>query len=194
DKDYGYLTSCPTNTGTGLRASFMIHLPMLEKTGHIKNVLNTVTKFGVTLRGIHGEGTEPLGHIFQVSNQVTMGKPETEIIGALKNVTAQIMQSENELRRKFFKEKKLDMVDRIYRSYGTLKHARTMSGKEAMELLSSVRLGYMLKILDEPKPNLTIYQIMMNIQRGSLIVAAKKDLTDLERDTARADYLRGVFS
>ncbi|MCL2461886.1 MAG: ATP--guanido phosphotransferase, partial [Defluviitaleaceae bacterium] len=100
EKDYGYLTSCPTNTGTGMRASYMAHLPLMERTGHLRNVLPSITKFGYTLRGIYGEGTEPLGSIYQISNQVTLGKSEEEIIKGLRNVAGQMVDIENRLRER----------------------------------------------------------------------------------------------
>ena len=193
DKDYGFLTACPTNTGTGLRASFMVHLPMLEKTGQLRNLLAAVSKFGMTLRGIYGEGTEPMGHIFQISNQVTLGKSEPEILNALKKITAQVIENENFLREKVLSEKRLEMEDEIYRAYGTLAYARKLSSKEAMERLSAVRLGYMSGVLTLPKPDITLYQVMMDIQPGGLQARSGRDMDDGERDVYRATYLREIF-
>ncbi|MDR1540008.1 MAG: protein arginine kinase [Clostridiales bacterium] len=193
DKDYGYLTSCPTNTGTGLRASFMVHLPMLERTGQFKSVLTAVSKFGMTIRGIYGEGSEPMGHIFQISNQITMGKSEEDIISSLKRITSQVIESETRFQEKALSERRISTADRIYRSFGTLRYARSLSGKEAMEHLSSIRMGYMMKILDAPKPDLTLYQIMMDIQPGNLQLIKGRELNEIERDIARAEYLRGIF-
>jgi len=194
DKEYGYLTSCPTNTGTGLRASYMIHLPLTERTGNIRNLLPAVSKFGMALRGIYGEGTEPLGHIYQVSNQVTMGKSEEEIISSLKTIAGQIIENENRLRENAMSHVRIDMEDRFFRAYGTLTHARKLSAKEAMELLSAVRLGYMTQTLTAPKPGKTLYEIMMNIQPGSLQAEAGRELADTEQDIFRASYLRGIFN
>jgi len=194
DKDYGYLTSCPTNTGTGLRASFMIHLPMTERTGNIRNLLPAVSKFGMALRGIYGEGTEPLGHIYQVSNQVTMGKSEDEIISSLKTIAGQIIENENRLRENAMAHVKIDMEDKFFRAYGTLTHARKLSAKEAMELLSMVRLGYLTQALTAPKPSKTLYEIMMSIQPGGLQAEAGRELSENERDVFRASYLRDIFS
>ncbi len=190
DKDFGYLTSCPTNTGTGLRASFMIHVPMLERTGQLKNIMQALIKFGMTLRGIYGEGTEPLGSIYQVSNQLTMGKNEQEITGALKNVTSQIKEKEAFLVENAMKIRKVELEDRIYRAYGILTNARSLNGKEAMSLLSDIRLGYMYNILNTPKPKLSIYNIMMNIQAGSLQQMANRELNEAARDYYRAEYIR----
>ena len=194
DKDYGYLTSCPTNTGTGLRASYMVHLPLTDRTGNIRNLLPAVGKFGMALRGIYGEGTEPLGHIYQVSNQVTMGKSEEEIISSLKTITAQIIDNENKLRENAMSHAKIDMEDQFFRAYGTLTHARKLSAKEAMELLSTVRLGYLSQALTAPKPSKTLYEIMMNIQPGSLQAEAGREFGEHERDMFRASYLRSIFN
>ncbi|MDR1913455.1 MAG: ATP--guanido phosphotransferase, partial [Clostridiales bacterium] len=193
DKDYGYLTSCPTNIGTGLRASFMVHLPMLEKTGQLRNLLAAVSKFGMTLRGIYGEGTEPMGHIFQISNQVTLGKSETEIIDTLKRITGQVIENETFLREKALSEQGVELEDEFYRAYGVLAYSRKLTGKEAMELLSAVRLGYMTGVITLPRPELTMYQIMMNIQPGGLQALAGRELDENGRDVFRASYLREIF-
>lgn len=193
DKDYGFLTSCPTNTGTGLRASFMIHLPMLEKTGQLKHILPAISKFGMILRGIYGEGTEPMGSIYQISNQLTMGKTEEEIISSLKNVTKQLIEKENLIRQKALSEMRFDIEDRVYRAYGVLSNCRRISGKEAMGLLSDYRLGYICKLSDIKKTELCIYNIMMNIQPGNLQMSAGRELNEHERDIARASYLRKIF-
>ncbi len=193
DKEFGYLTACPTNTGTGLRASYMAHLPLLERTGQLKMIMSTVSKFGITIRGIYGEGTEPLGHIYQISNQVTMGKSEEEIISGLKSVTSQIIESENKLRERIFADPTNDDADRVYRSLGIIKYARRLTTNEAVELLSDIRLGFLSGVLECPKPNVTIYQIMMNIQPCSLQLICGKEFSEAERDVARATYLREVF-
>lgn len=193
DKDFGYLTSCPTNTGTGLRASFMLHLPMLEKTEQLRNVMANLSKFGMTVRGIYGEGSESLGSIYQISNQLTLGKSEEDIVASLKNVTRQIVEKEQDLMEKGAKMQSLDLVDSIYRSYGILTNSRKISAKEAMYLLSNIRLGFNAGILDAPKPDKTIYHIMMNIQLGNLQTNIGKPLSNMERDIARADYIRTLL-
>lgn len=194
DKDYGYLTACPTNTGTGLRASFMLHLPILEQTGQLKNIMQALSKFGMTVRGIYGEGTEPLGSIYQISNQITIGKTEEETINALKNVTNQIIEKENFLRDHAFNLRKLDLTDEIYRAYGILTNCRKISAKEAMTLLSEVRLGCVAGVLDTIKPKLNIYNIMMNIQAGNLQKIVGYELDEKGRDVARAEYIRSNLS
>jgi len=187
DKDYGYLTSCPTNTGTGLRASFMLHLPMLERTGQLKSVVSSITKFGMTLRGIYGEGTEPMGSIFQISNQVTMGKTEQEIIAALKNVTNRVIESEQILRGKMLQIARVDLEDSVFRSLGALRFARRVTTKEAMSLLSDQMLGAACGLIHS---NENIYHIMMSVQHGSLQMLSGRPLTEEEAAVRRAEFLR----
>ena len=193
DKDFGYLTSCPTNTGTGLRASHMVHLPLLQKTGQIKDIVYAIGKFGMTIRGIYGEGTEPYGGIYQVSNQVTMGKSESEIMSILKNVTEQIKEHERKLTDQLANTRRIEFEDSIYRAYGILSNARKISGKEAMSLLSDLRLGYVSGVTNLQKPKENIYCIMMNIQVGSLQRKEGRELDEETRDVCRAEYLRGMF-
>ena len=194
DKGFGYLTACPTNTGTGLRASFMVHLPMLDKSGQLKNVLPALGKFGMTVRGIYGEGTEPLGSIFQISNQLTLGKSEEEIIEALKSVTKQVIDNEYRLLDKALSKDRMAIEDNVYRSYGVLSNARKISSKEAISLLSNVRLGFMTGLLDMVKPSQPLYSIMMNCQPGSLEMRRGVPLEEAERDVYRAEYLRHILA
>ena len=191
--EYGYLTACPTNTGTGLRASYMIHLPCLDKSDLIKTLLPHITKFGITLRGIYGEGTAPMGSIYQISNQNTLGKSEEDIIQGLQNVTENVIKQEQQALDKLLSTRREYLEDRIYRAYGILTHSRKISAKEAMDLLSDIRLGYLTDTLQEPKPSKQIYQIMMEIQPGHLQRRAGEEMTDEERDSARAKHLREVF-
>ncbi len=192
DKNYGYLTACPTNTGTGLRASFMLHLPMLEKTGRIRSISQSLSKFGMTMRGLYGEGSEPLGSIYQISNQITLGKSEEEIIDSLKNLTAQIIEQEKSITEQYKKYHKLEFEDMIFRSYGILKNCKLISSKEAMQLLSDVRLGINSDVL-KTSPKANIYNIMMNIQSGNLQKRCGKTLNESERDIQRAQYLNDVI-
>lgn len=189
DEDYGYLTSCITNVGTGIRASFMIHIPLIEMFGQVENLGQAISKFGMTLRGIYGEGSEPLGSIYQISNQVTLGKSECEIIDALKNVTNQIIEQENELRQNLMKNHRIDLEDKIFRSYGVLSNCRKINSKEAMQLLSDLRLGIITGIL-ETNGDVNIYKIMMDIQPGNLIKNMSKSVSADERDIQRAKYIR----
>ena len=193
-KEYGYLTACPTNTGTGLRASYMIHLPCLGKTDLNKTLLPHIVKFGITLRGIYGEGTAPMGCIYQISNQNTLGKSEEDIIQGLKSVTENVIRQEQESLDKLLSTRREYLEDKIYRAYGILTNSRSITAKEAMDLLSDLRLGYMTGILEKPRPAKQIYQIMMEIQPGHLQRMAGEEMTDQERDSARSKYLRNSFS
>ncbi len=195
DENLGYLTSCPTNVGTGMRGSYMLHLPALEMTGQIPHIVSAISKFGMTIRGIHGEGSKPIGSVYQLSNQITMGKSEEEIITALSTLTQQITAQEADIRTQLLSQKKTDFCDRIYRSYGNLKYARKISLEEAMQSLSDVRLGYMLNIITEPKPEKTIYNLMMDIQPGNIARLSKSagsqgDLQFEDADVVRAYYIR----
>jgi len=194
DKDFGYLTSCPTNTGTGLRASYMLHLPLLERTEQIKNLLQTLGKFGMTIRGIYGEGSDSQGGIYQVSNQLTLGKSEQEIIAALKNVTNQIIDAENSLRQKLAQLQRIAIEDRIYRSYGILANCRRLTVNEAMGLLSDIRLGLALGVFKSSPLKLGTYNVMMNIHPANLQKEAGAELSEEEALEKRAEYVRGIIN
>lgn len=169
DEDFGYLTSCLTNVGTGMRASFMIHIPMLEKYRQINDIAQSISKFGMTIRGIYGEGSQALGGIYQISNQATLGKTEQEIISNMKNVTFQIVEKEKYLREKLKKENYIDLIDNIYRAYGILKNCKKISNDEALNHLSSIWLGIYYGLLNKDLPKTNIYNIMMKIQPANLI-------------------------
>jgi len=189
DKDFGYLTSCPTNVGTAMRASFMLHLPMLERNNQLKNLVGITSKFGITLRGLHGEGTESLGNIYQVSNQITLGKTENEMISKLCNLSKQIIEQELNLREKILSQKKLDSEDKLSRSFGVLTNCKKISSSEAIKLLSDVWLGYALGF-DIPKFKLNVYKMMVNMQPGSLQKNLGRAFSDTEIDIARAEYIK----
>jgi protein arginine kinase len=195
DGDYGYLTSCPTNAGTGLRVSYMTHLPFLESSNQLKSLITSISKFGMTVRGIYGEGSESLGSIYQISNQVTLGKSEEEIILSLRNITRQVIEREINMLEKTLAHDRASFEDNVYRSYGVLSNCRKISAKEAMTLLSNVRLGFMSGVLKVKKPPLSIYNVVINIQPASLIKNSGRELADNEtRDVFRAQYIRNVFS
>jgi len=193
DAKLGYLTACPTNVGTGLRASFMIHLPCLDKTGLLKKLFPYIAKSGMTLRGIYGEGTIPMGSIYQLSNQVTLGKKEAQIVKNLIGVAENIIRRENQTRDKMLEKRPNYLQDRAYRAYGILAYSRKLNVHEAMGFLSDIRLGYLTGILDLPRPAIPLYQIMMEIQPGHLHFSAGKTMNEYETDVARSDYLRNIF-
>ncbi|MCL2703151.1 MAG: protein arginine kinase [Defluviitaleaceae bacterium] len=190
DQEYGFLTSCPTNAGTGMRASLMLHLPALENTGYIAKMLPALGKFRMTVRGIHGEGSESLGAVYQISNQFSLGKPETEILQALKSAVNWIINQEKSMREKFFTKHRIAVEDKLYRSWGILTSCRTLDHKEGMNLLSDARMGFESGIYTMPRPAKTIYALMTNIQPGSLCAIAGKPLNQEERNIYRAEYIR----
>ncbi len=147
DAQWGYLTACPTNTGTGMRASLMLHLPLLTRFKQMGNVTQSVAKLGLTIRGIYGEGSEALGDLYQVSNQVTLGRTEPEIWEAVIAVGKQLMDMEETLRSRAKSEATLNLQDGVFRSYGTLLYAMQMSASEFMQHWSNLRLGASLKLL-----------------------------------------------
>lgn len=189
DEKLGYLTCCPTNVGTGMRASTMVHLPALNLTGNISKILQTVTQIGLTIRGLYGEGTEASGNLFQISNQVTLGPTEGEITDNINGVTNQIVDKEKEARRILLSNNKTYLEDKIWRSWGILKNAKIMSSKESMGLLSDIRLGIDLSIIKDI-PVSALNGIMVDTQPASINKYAKEELTPEARDVLRAKIIR----
>lgn len=189
DEDIGYLTSCPTNVGTGIRASIMIHLPALTMTGYMNRIIQAVNQIGFTVRGIYGEGSESEGNMFQISNQVTLGRTEEEIIQTLIEVTKQITNKERDARATLISNNRVKLEDKICRSYGVLTGARIMSSKEALKLMSNVRLGVDLGIIEDIDVK-TINTLMIDIQAGILQKIHGKNLSSNERDIKRANLIR----
>jgi protein arginine kinase len=193
DDKLGYLTACPTNVGTGLRASYMIHLPCLDKTNFLKKLFPYITKSGMTLRGIYGEGTISMGSIYQLSNQITLGRNEAHIIKTLSAVAQNIIKRENQTMDSILAKRQDYLRDKAYRAYGILAYSRKLAVHEAMNFLSDIRLGYFAGILDLPKLPVPVYQIMMEIQPGHLHFAAGKLMDEHETNVARAEFLRKIF-
>lgn len=189
DEQFGYMTSCPTNTGTGLRASVMVHLPSLVLTGNINGILQAVTQLGLAVRGLYGEGSGSLGNIFQISNQITLGETEEEIIAKLKGIVTQIIARERQSRKLLLNTKKIKTEDRIYRSLGVLQNARILSSKEAMNLLSDVRMGVGMDILEDIDMN-TLDNLIIDIQPANINKNSEERLDSSERDIKRAEILR----
>ncbi|ADG81130.1 protein arginine kinase [Thermincola potens] len=185
----GYLTACPTNVGTGLRASVMLHLPALVIAGQINNIITAISQLGLAVRGYYGEGTKAVGHLFQISNQITLGQAEEEIIRNLLTVARQIINQERSARAALYKNNKSQLEDKIFRSLGILSYSRMITTEEALTMLSDVRLGIALGILD----NLTqrdINELMMLIRPAFLQKMAAREMTAQERDTERARIIR----
>lgn len=188
-KDYGFLTSCPTNVGTGLRASVLIHLPGLVLTNEIDGVITQISKVGLAVRGFYGEGTDVLGNLFQISNQTTLGRQEEDIISSLEDVTRQLISHEENARMTLIRDAGDEIKDKIWRAYGILKHARVLSSEEAMNLLSAVRLGVAMGILDM-LPMRLVNEIMLLIQPAHLQKLLGEELGASDRDGRRADLVR----
>ncbi|MBE6008596.1 MAG: protein arginine kinase [Lachnospiraceae bacterium] len=193
DEKYGFITSCPTNFGTGLRVSYMMHLPCLERTGNIKQIINAVSKYGITVRGIYGEGTEASGSIYQISNQVTLGKSEKETLELLKNVGNIVKEQEMKMREALIVKDRIAFADRIYRSYGILVNAKRISASEAMDCLSDVRLGYISGVLEKKRPLFPINSIIISSQPAVLQMRAGSKLSPEKRDAMRAAYINKMF-
>ncbi len=185
----GYLTSCPTNVGTGIRASVMLHLPALTITKNINNVVNTVTQVGMTIRGIYGEGSNVMGNMYQVSNQVTLGLSEEEIINNLTAVTKKIIDQEEKARALLYEKQQDELEDDIYRSLGILKYARAISTAESFNLLSRVRMGIEMGIIKDIEISV-INNLLVNIQPATLQLNTGKEADLAQRDKARAKILR----
>ncbi|WP_025702133.1 protein arginine kinase, partial [Paenibacillus forsythiae] len=192
DDRRGYLTSCPTNVGTGLRASVMMHLPALVMTQQIGRTLSAVNQVGLTARGIFGEGSEASGNIFQISNQITLGQTEAEIIDNLHNVAIQIIEHERNARQRLLNETALRITDRIMRSYGILSYAAVMELKEASQRLSDVRLGVDLGILKAPSIPV-LNELNVKTQPGFLQKMFGEKLSSAECDMYRAKLFRDTL-
>lgn len=187
---FGYLTACPTNTGTGLRASVMLHLPALEMTGQIEKVYEAISKLGLTIRGFYGEGSEAAGNFFQISNQVALGHSEGDILDNLERVINRTISREEQTRGYLIDKKKRETQDGIFRSYGTLKSARIITSRETIKLLSAVRLGVDLGIISGIDTS-SLNEILLLMHPAHLQKINSKQLSSHERDIKRADMIRG---
>ncbi len=187
--EFGYLTACPTNTGTGLRASAMVHVPALVISGKINSVLDSCSKLGIAVRGIYGENSGSGAHMLQISNQVTLGQSESEIIASMEDIIRQICVLERKARNTLAESKGVYFTDRIYRALGTLKHARVMDSKEGLSLLSEVKMGLDMGIL-KGADTAQIVTVLTNVQPACLQKIQGRILSSEERDMERAKVLR----
>lgn len=187
--ELGYLTACPTNVGTGMRASAMIHLPALVLSDQINQVIQAVNKIGFAVRGLYGEGTEAMGNLFQISNQTTLGEKEEEIIARLNRVIEQIIGHEKNARLMLLQKKQDTVLDHIGRGYGILSHAYSMSSKEALNLLSFLKLGVDLQLFPEECQR-AIDELFILTQPAHLQRSSQKKLAPEERDALRAAIIR----
>ncbi len=188
--EWGYLTSCPTNVGTGLRASVMVHLPALVLSNQINRILSAISQVGLAVRGFYGEGTEITGNLIQISNQITLGQSETEILQNLYGVTRQIIEQEQRARQKLLNENREQLADRSCRAYGILTNARLVSSEEAMGLLSDLRLGADLRLIENPPSYRVLNEMLVLSRPASLQKMTGKKLSAGDRDAARARFLR----
>lgn len=189
DENRGYLTSCPTNAGTGLRASVMMHLPALAMTNQINNLIPEINKLGLVVRGIYGEGSEAQGQLYQISNQMTLGKSEEDIVEDLKSVVKQVIENERRAREWIMEQLGIQLEDRIFRSYGILANSRIIQSKEAAKCLSDVRLGIDLGLIKDVSKTI-LNELMVLTQPAFLQQYANKTLSPNERDVFRANLIR----
>lgn len=187
--EFGYLTCCPSNIGTGLRASLMLHLPALTMSGYIGKVLEACSKLGLAVRGMYGENTEATGNLYQISNQVTLGQTEEEIMTSVKNIVLQIIDRERALRSEMHNKNRQKFEDMIFRAYGILTNARMISTEESLRHLSSVRMGVNMGIIKGVGLE-KINELMIVVQPAFLRKALGKDSGAEERDAERARLLR----
>jgi len=189
DNSLGFLTSCPTNVGTGMRASVMLHLPGLVLSSQINSVIQGVSKLGLAVRGIFGEGTENTGNLFQVSNQSTLGEQEEQIIDRLSAVIKQIISHEKNARHELLEKKQNFLLDHVGRAYGVLRHAYTISSQETLNSLSALRIGVDLGMFTSIDLH-TVNELFILIQPAHLQKYAGKELSSEERDVFRASLAR----
>ena len=188
--ELGYLTACPTNLGTGIRVSAMLHLPALVLSEQINQIVQAVNKLGLAVRGLYGEGTEALGNIFQVSNQMTLGEIETDIVERLNKVLAQLIEHEENARASLLEKKPKVLFNHIGRAYGVLANAHSISSKETMNLLSLMRLGVDLGLFGADAKLALVDELFITTQPAHLQKQFSEKLSAEERDLLRADMLR----
>ncbi len=190
---YGYLTACPTNVGTGIRVSVMLHLPALVQTREIQKVFHSLQKINLAVRGLYGEGSQALGDFYQISNQYTLGLSETQVIDKVRSVIPRLLDYERRARKAMLEEKKEQLHDHIARASGILRSAQTISSEETMHLLSSVRLGVNLGLIEDVEIS-TLNELFILTQPAHLQKLKKVELDSADRNKARASLLRNRLS
>jgi protein arginine kinase len=189
---YGYLTACPTNVGTGLRASVMLHLPALAYTKQMEKVFQSCSRTGLAVRGFYGEGTMAQGDFYQISNQVTLGRSPEQAVADLQAMLAQVIEYERNSRAILLREDRVRLEDVVWRAWATLRYARRISSREALAHLSALRLGVCLQLIDTVKLR-TLHTLMVAMQPGHLQLGAGRELRPLERDVVRAQLIRDTL-
>lgn len=192
DARLGYLTGCPTNLGTGLRLSAMMHLPGLVQTGMIRKILEACGKMGVAVRGVYGENSDAEGDLFQISNQVTLGHTEGEILENMMHIIRQIVEKERNMRQKLLQQDRMRLEDKVYRAYGILSNARSISGAEAMQLLSWLRIGVYTKLIPSVNP-VNVQRLLVELQPGMVQRRTEQELDARGRDWKRAEICRSML-
>ena len=188
---YGYLTACPTNVGTGLRVSVMVHLPALAKTGNLRKMFDVIGKFGVNIRGIHGEQSKSQGYIYQISNKQTIGLSEETIMKNLKVIIEKVIDNEREA-RKILAKNQVELEDEVYRSFGILKFCKKISGEEMAKLLSDVKLGTDLGIIKETDDT-KVLKLYLYSKSGNLQKYVGQKLETYDRDIKRAEIIKQII-
>ncbi len=191
NEKYGFLTSCPTNVGTGLRASVMVHLPALGKTGNIRKVLEVVNGFDMNIRGVYGEGSSAQGDLYQISNKQSLGISEEEIIKNLKIITDKVIEQER-LARKILSKKGIELEDKIYRAYGILTNSRKLTSEECNILLSDIKLGTDMGIIKE-LDDLKVKKLLMYTKPANLQKYVGQTLDAYARDIKRAEIVKEII-
>ncbi|MFH1860944.1 MAG: protein arginine kinase [bacterium] len=186
--EWGYLTACPTNVGTGMRASVMIHLPALSITKQIGKILHAVSHLGLAIRGIHGEGSESSGNLFQISNQVTLGRQEEEILDNVEKITQKIIHEEQAAREQILKQSRIQIEDQVYRAMAILCASRIISFQESMELLSAVRLGVGINMISIPVKVLN--ELLISVQPAHIQILVQDQQSPIEKDVVRASVIQ----
>jgi protein arginine kinase len=190
---FGYLTACPTNLGTGLRVSVLIHLPGLVHSKEINKLLESLSKLKHTIRGLYGEGSEVMGNFFQLSNSATLGISEENIVKSLRDMTTKVIQFERKAREMLFRKARSLLEDKVWRAYGLLRHAHSVSTKEALSLISAVRLGVGVGIIEDISIK-SLNKLLIYTQPAHLQKMNDESMNAQERDVARAEYIRQTIS
>ena len=192
NEKYGYLTACPTNVGTGLRVSVMVHLPGLAETGNLNKILHIVNNFGMSVRGVYGEGSQSMGNMYQISNNQTLGLTEQEIVKNMKLITDKIIEQER-VARKYLGKNQIGLADKVYRAFGILENARILSSNECIDLLSDVKLGTDMGIISE-LDDTKIKKLFLYTKPANLQKYYGKVMDSNERDLKRTDIIRKIVT
>lgn len=189
DDHYGYLTSFPTNVGTGLRASAVVHLPMLSQGRKFSSLIGDMSRFGAAIRGLYGEGEENYGSLYEISNQKTLGQTEREIVDTVTKAAIQLTNQEMQVRKLSLQRKRLEREDEVYKSYGVLKYARRLTSKDTMIFLSQLMAGFSDGLI-QTEDEISVYRLMLGIQAANLQKSSDRPLSKEELDEARAEFIR----